>query len=461
VGTLAVGLMDARQDIAAAPGLEEIEGWGRRPVRPGRVVRSERLALPESGVPLLPRGLGRAYGDAAVPASAEGLVIETTHADRILRFDPDSGLLTCEAGLSLAEILRVFLPRGWFPPVTPGTKFVTVGGCVASDIHGKNHHRDGSFGGFVERARLYTADGSLVVCGPDVERELFLATVGGMGLTGLIVEVTFRLRRVESAWIVLDAKPVGGLDEMLDGLRQSSRDWTYTVGWIDCLARGGALGRGVLMRGRHASQDESRGRAPRPRRALRVPWDAPEWLLNPAFMRLFNRLYHARHGTIREPSLVSCEQFFYPLDAVHAWNRLYGARGFFQYQCVLPHSAGVAPVRALLEKLAARGAASFLAVIKDFGPGSEAYLSFPVAGTTLSLDLPYRGPATEGLVHELNAEVIRAGGRVYLAKDAVTRREDFALMMPRLDQWKALRDRWDPLRRFRSAQSVRLFGDPA
>ena len=453
--------MDPAHDMAAAPVLEKIEGWGRWPVRAGLVVRPERLALPEGRGPLLPRGLGRAYGDAAVPASAEGLVIETARADRILDFDPASGRLTCEAGLSLAEIVRVFLPRGWFLPVTPGTKFVTVGGCVASDVHGKNHHQDGSFGGFVERVRLYTADGSLVVCGPDVERELFLATVGGMGLTGLIVEVTFRLRRVESPWIVLDARSVGGLDEMLDGLRASSRDWTYTVGWIDCLARGGALGRGVLIRGRHAARDETGGRPTRPRRALRVPWDAPEWLLNPVFMRLFNRLYHARYGTIREPRLVSCEQFFYPLDAVHSWNRLYGARGFLQYQCVLPHSAGTAPVRALLEQLAARGVASFLAVIKDFGPGSGAYLSFPLAGTTLSLDLPYRGRGTEELVHDLNSRVIQAGGRVYLAKDAVTHAEDFALMMPRLDQWKAARDRWDPDRRFRSAQSVRLFGDPA
>jgi decaprenylphospho-beta-D-ribofuranose 2-oxidase len=457
---VAVELMEPPQGLPAAA-LEEIGGWGRRPVRAGRVVRSERLALPARATPLLPRGLGRAYGDAAVPASAEGLVIETAHADRILDFDPVSGTLTCEAGLSLAEIIRVFLPRGWFLPVTPGTKFVTVGGCVASDVHGKNHHRDGSFGEFVERVRLLTADGRLVASGPDVERELFLATVGGMGLTGLIVEVRFRLRRVESPWIVLDTRSVGGLDEMLDGLRASSRDWIYTVGWIDCLARRGALGRGVLMRGRHASQDETGGRSPRPRRALRVPWDAPGWLLNPVFMRLFNHLYHARHGAVRKPGLVSYEQFFYPLDALHDWNRLYGAHGLLQYQCALPHAAGPAPVRALLEKLAARGAASFLAVIKDFGPGSEAYLSFPLAGTTLSLDLPYRGWGTEELVHELNAVVIQAGGRVYLAKDAVTRAEDFALMMPRLGQWKAARDRWDPQRRFRSAQSVRLFGDPA
>jgi len=441
--------------------LEPVGGWGRRPVREGRVVRSSTLGVPAGAAPVLPRGLGRAYGDAAVPAVPGGLVIDTTQADRILDFDEASGLVTCEAGLSLAELLRVFLPRGWFPPVTPGTKFVTVGGCVASDVHGKNHHRDGSFGSFVERLRLWVADGRLVTCGPSEERELFLATVGGMGLTGLIAEVTVRLRRVESPWMIAEMQAVTGLESMLDGLRTSALDWPYTVGWLDGLARGAAVGRGVLIRGRHASRAEGSARAPAPPRTLRVPWDAPEWLLNPAFMRLFNRCYRARHAGQRAPHPVSVEQFFYPLDAVLEWNRLYGARGFLQYQTVLPHAAGASPVRAILERLAARGAASFLAVIKDLGPGSDAYLSFPIAGTTLSLDLPYRGPETEELVHELNGIVAGAGGRVYLAKDAVTRAEDFSQMMPRLREWKAVRDRWDPQRRFRSAQSVRLFGDHA
>jgi decaprenylphospho-beta-D-ribofuranose 2-oxidase len=456
-----VGVPAARvADDDGLPGLEPVAGWGRHPVRPGRVVRSARLDLPAKPTPVLARGLGRAYGDAAVPAAAGGVVIETVGADRILDFDPASGWLTCEAGLSLAEILRVFLPRGWFPPVTPGTKFVTVGGCVASDVHGKNHHRDGTFGRFVARLRIRTADGRTVVASPSEEPELFRATVGGMGLTGLIMEVTFRLRAVETPWIVVETESVSGLDALLDGLRGSARDWPYTVGWVDCLAAGTALGRGVLMRGRHASREESGGRAPGRRRALRVPFDAPEWLLNPSFMRLFNRLYHARHGAGGR-HLVSCEQFFYPLDAVLGWNRLYGRRGFLQYQCAIPHAAGARPVQEVLERLVRRGVASFLAVIKDFGPGSDAYLSFPLPGTTLSLDLPYRGRATEELIHELNACVVDAGGRIYLAKDAVTRAKDFALMMPGLSEWMAVRERWDPDRRFRSAQSVRLFGDPA
>ena len=449
------------ESLSVEPGEEEIAGWGRYPVGRGRVERPERLALPAGGRPLVPRGLGRAYGDPALPSSPGGLVLETTRADRIHSFEPATGRLHCEAGLSLAEILRVFVPRGWFPPVTPGTKFVTVGACVACDVHGKNHHRDGSFGSFVDRVTLCTADGRLVECGPDRERELFLATLGGMGLTGLIVDVTLRLRRVESPWIVLETQGMASLDAMLEGLRLSATHWPYTVGWIDCLARGADLGRGILMRGRHATQVEAgMRRAPRAL-PLRVPFDAPEWLLNPLFMRWFNRLYAWSHGTALRRRVVPYDAFFYPLDAVGQWNRLYGRRGFLQYQCVLPRAAGPRPVAILLERLGVAGAASFLSVIKDCGPASDAYLSFPMEGTTLALDLPNRGAVTEALVHDLNATVIEHGGRVYLAKDAVTRAEDFARMMPRLAEWRAVRERWDPGHRFRSAQSVRLFGDSA
>ena len=456
-----MGPLSGVERFDAISRLEPVGGWGRHPVRPGRVGRPARLGLPADDLPVLPRGLGRAYGDAAVPAAPGGRVIETTRADRILAFDPATGQLTCEAGLSLADMLQVFVPRGWFPPVTPGTKFVTVGACVACDVHGKNHHQDGSFGMFVDRLKLIAADGREVECGPSAERELFLATVGGMGLTGLIVEATLRLRRIESPWIVLETEGMGGLEAMLDGLRRSAGEWPYTVGWIDGFARAAHLGRGLLMRGRHALRAEVHGGAPRERLRVSVPMDAPAWLLNPWLMRGFNRAYHWSHGSRLRRRLVSYDEFFYPLDAVGGWNRLYGRPGFLQFQCVLPRAAGAAPVAALLDRLAAAGAASFLAVIKDCGPAADAYLSFPMEGITLALDLPYRGPVTETLVHELNALVVAAGGRVYLAKDAITRAEDFAAMMPRLGDWKAIRDKWDPGRRFRSAQSVRLFGDPA
>lgn len=446
---------------SAGLNLEPVAGWGRHPIARGAVARPERLLLPPGGRPVLPRGLGRSYGDAAVPAAPGALVLETVRADRLLAFDRERGTLTCEAGLSLAEILRVFLPRGWFPPVTPGTKFVTVGGCVACDVHGKNHHRDGSFGRFVDRLVLQVADGSVVECGPARERELFLATVGGMGLTGLITEVTLRLQPVDSAWMVVESEPVPGLGAMLDSLRDAGKNWPYTVGWIDCLARGAALGRGILMRGRHASRAEAPAVPPPEPRRLEVPLDAPEWLLGPVLMRGFNAAYYRSHARrirgARRP--VPYHGFFYPLDAIRAWNRLYGRRGFLQYQCVVPRAAGPPAVAEILERVVEAGTASFLAVIKDCGPESDAYLSFPLEGTTLALDLPYRGRRTETLVHELNATVIAAGGRVYLAKDAVTRAQDFARMVPRLAEWRKVRDRWDPERRFRSAQSVRLLGD--
>jgi FAD/FMN-containing dehydrogenase len=233
------------------------------------------------------------------------------------------------------------------------------------------------------------------------------------------------------------------------------------VGWVDGLARGRHVGRGILLRGRHARREEAPAAPPRPRRGWSVTLEAPEWLLSPPLMRAFNALYHRRQAGRRGRQVVSHEAFFYPLDAVGGWNRLYGRRGFLQYQCVVPRAAGPEPVADLLARLAAAGAASFLAVIKDCGPASPAYLSFPTEGTTVALDLPYRGPATHALVHELNRVVAAAGGRVYLAKDAVTSPEDWARMMPRLGEWLAVRRRWDPERRFRSAQSVRLLGDPA
>ena len=338
------------------------------------MARPERLELPAGESLVLPRGLGRAYGDAAVPSREATLVLETGRADRILDWDPVSGRLTAEAGLSLAEVLRLFVPRGWFPPVTPGTKFVTLGGCVATDVHGKNHHRDGSFGHFVDRLTVLTSDGKEVACGPDLERELFLATVGGMGLTGLITEVTLRLRPVESGWIVMESEGVPDLDHMVSALESSGRDWPYTVGWIDCLASGAGLGRGVLLRGRHAARAEVPGGDPPARRTLRVPLDAPEWLLSPPAMRAFNGLTTGsrRAGAAAargaRPHLVSYESFFYPLDA---HRRLESSLRPARLSPVPVRGAprgGRAAMRELLERLAAAGTASFLAVIKDCGP---------------------------------------------------------------------------------------------
>ena len=388
-------------------------------------------------------------------------MLNTTRADRILAFDPDSGLLLAEAGLSLAEIIRLFLPRGFFVPVTPGTKFVTLGGMVASDVHGKGQHAMGCFGHHVTRLRLRVADGRVLWCGPEEYADLFQATIGGMGLTGHILEVEFRMRRVPSPWIVQRSERIENLDAYLVALQRAAAEMPYTVGWIDCLATGAQMGRGTLISGRWAEQEEANSYYPRPKRRFQLSFDYPSWVLNRVSIRAFNELKYRSHFRAEASAIVDPETFFYPLDFLRRWNRLYGRRGFTQYQCVLPRAAGADAVRRLMTVLTSRGGASFLAVIKDFGREGAGTLSFPTPGITLALDIPVRD-GTQALVDALNEQVIADGGRIYLTKDAFTRPEHFRAMDgARIDEFNAIRDRWDPERRLRSALSVRLLGDGA
>lgn len=444
-------------------------GWGRLAV-PGRELVGEDLAALSRDVPLT-RGLGRSYGDASLPPPDRPLVASSRRADRILAFDPATGTVRAEAGLSLRALGAALLPRGFVSPVLPGTQDVTLGGMVAADVHGKNHHRAGSFGRHVRGLRMRVAADAgdaqgrpvgreIVTCSRDEHPDLFAATVGGMGLTGHLLEVEARLEAVPSPWIHVEQVRVGDLEAMLAGLAESAAAWPFTVGWIDGLAAGRRLGRGVLHRGRWAEPGEAPAAPPRPKRRVTVPLDAPSWLLNRVAVRAFNEAVYRRGPRRPRAGIVDPESFFHPLDAVRGWNRLYGRRGFTQYQCVLPAAAGPAAVAGLLERITAAGAASFLNVIKDFGAEGEGLLSFPCPGTTLALDLPVRA-GTRDLVARLNAYVIEHGGRIYLAKDAFTRAEDFARMEPRLAAFDAVRRRWDPDRRWRSALSVRLLGDPA
>ncbi|MCL4821220.1 MAG: FAD-binding oxidoreductase [Vicinamibacteria bacterium] len=431
-------------------------GWGRVPA-PGREQRSEDLeALTRDAV--LSRGLGRSYGDSALPPRSHPVVAGTTLADRILAFDPASGRLRAEAGLTLREVVRLFLPRGLFPPVTPGTQYVTLGGMVASDVHGKNHHVDGTIGRHVTALKLRVASGQIVECTPEREGELFRATVGGMGLTGHILEVEFALRRVPSPWILGETERVPNLEGFVDGLEAAAREWPMTMGWIDCLSRGESLGRGILYRGRWATPDEAPRRAPRPKSRFTVPFVMPEWLLGPLTVRTFNFFNYHQHVPRVRRGIVHPEAFFYPLDMLLEWNRLYGPRGFTQYQCVLPRSAGRGAARRFLDVLSARGGASFLCVIKDCGEEGAGLLSFPRPGISIALDIALRDD-TQALVDALNETVIAEGGRVYLTKDSLTRPEHFRAMEPRLEEFLRVRRKWDPEGRLRSAQSVRLFGD--
>jgi FAD/FMN-containing dehydrogenase len=433
-----------------------LTGWGRVPVVEGQEIRSERLDDITASVPLT-RGLGRAYGDAALPAPGDRTIAGSTLADRIRAFDPATGVLHAEAGFSLDQLYRVLLPRGWFTPVSPGTRFVTLGGMVAADVHGKNHHREGCIGEHVRRLTLRVADGRLVSCSREVEPALFRATLGGMGLTGHILDVELQLARVPSPWIFQQAERIPDIDTFVDRLKDAAHAWPMTVGWIDAVAQGPQLGRGVLLCGRWAEPHEAPRAFPRLRRPVTLPFDLPRGVLSRSVIRLFNEGYY-RHSPARvTQSIVSPEAFLYPLDAIGAWNRAYGRNGFVQYQCVLPESVGAAGVRAFMDVVARQGRASFLSVIKDCGPEGTGTLSFPLQGMSVALDIPYDG-VTQALVNEMNRVVIEQGGRIYLAKDALTRAEDFRAMEPRLQTFLDVRRTWDPAGRIRSAQSVRLFG---
>jgi decaprenylphospho-beta-D-ribofuranose 2-oxidase len=433
-----------------------LSGWGRLS-RPGREVLSEDL-LQATERAVLSRGLGRSYGDSALPPPSEAVVLTTRLADRLRSFSPETGGLRAEAGLSLEEINRLFLPRGWFLPVTPGTQHVTLGGAVAADVHGKNHHRDGCFGEHVRSLRMRVADGRVLDCSPDEHPDLFWATVGGMGLTGHVLEVELAMRRVPSQYILQETDRVEGIDDFLDALGRAAGDLPYTVGWIDCLTRGAGLGRGVLMAGDWAAPSRCPAEPPRPRRQVTLPFELPSWALGRPTVRAFNAGYYWSHRRRTATSVVPWEQFFYPLDRIRHWNRMYGKHGFTQYQCLLPEAAGKGAARQLFDVLTRRGGASFLCVIKDCGPQGRGMLSFPAKGISVALDIAVRHD-TQALVDALNEQVLALGGRIYLAKDSFTRPEHFRAMEPRLPAFLEVRRRWDPGLKLRSAQSVRLLGD--
>lgn len=443
----------------ADPGPEAtLEGWGRVGV-PGFEVVGENLAKLTEGA-VLSRGLGRSYGDSSLPAAGQRAVVGTTLADRILAFDPESGRIRVEAGLALRDLLSVFFERGYFVPVTPGTTFVTIGGMVASDVHGKNHHCDGTFGDHVHALLMRVADGRLVECSPTEHPDLFWATVGGMGLTGHILEVEFSLVRVRSPWIAMESERMPNIDAFMAGLADAAENWPMTMGWIDCLSGGNKLGRGILMKGRWAEPAEAPKHHPKPKKSPGVPFVFPQFVLNGLSMRLFNEAFYWKHLRRKKSSIVHPEAFFWPLDAIHNWNRIYGPRGFTQYQCVLPRAAGPDAARRFLELLTARGGASFLCVIKDCGAQGKGLLSFPMPGISIALDIPVRED-TQSLVDALNERVVADGGRIYLTKDSFTRADHFAAMEPRLEEFNEVRRRWDPDGRLRSAQSVRMLGDAA
>ena len=430
----------------------QIAGWGRYPTAEAdsHTPRgtAEAAQLMRDGFRGIPRGLGRSYGDSSLAPH----VLDTRYLDHILELDPaGEGRVRSEAGVTFDTLLRTIVPRGHFLPVVPGTRFITVGGAIASDVHGKNHHVEGSFCNHVHSLTLLLASGEKVSCSRDEHPELFRATCGGMGLTGLILEASFALKAIRSSAIRETVVKAANLEEIFT-LFAACRDATYSVAWIDCLATGDALGRSLLLLGEHGED----GRFEEPRRiGFTIPCDAPRFAIHRAAMRAFNALYYHRVRTARLERTRHYQGYFFPLDALAHWNRLYGRRGFLQYQLAVPHDAAARCIREVVGRVARSGRAAALGVLKAFGPGNDNPLSFPIEGYTLAMDFPF-DPGLLAFLDDLDAIVHDGGGRLYLSKDARMGAATLRRGYPRLAEFAAVRERYGAAGVFDSLQSQRL-----
>lgn len=436
----------------------QTNGWGRYPKIDGQQLffrdETELAELLTEHPNAIARGNGRAYGDSALAP----VMLCSKRFNRVRAFNPDTAIITVESGLLLSDLLAAFVPQGWFVPVTPGTQFVSIGGMVASDVHGKNHHQDGSFGQHISALSLMMADQTIKTCSPSQDPDLFHATIGGMGLTGVILTVSFKLIKIQSAWIRQETLRCDSLDAVMDQFEQSDH-WKYTVAWIDCLSSGQELGRSVLFRGDHAppgALQHAQKHAPlqlKAKRKLNVPFTFPPGVLNRWTVKAFNELYF-RRAPVQAEALVDYQSFFYPLDAINNWNRIYGPKGFVQYQCVIPKANSRDALQQLLGMIASAGEGSFLAVLKLFGP-QDGLLSFPSEGYTLALDFPAK-PSVFALLDKLDEITVAHGGRLYLSKDARMSPYTFEQSQAHLSEWQTITQQADPLNRWQSQQSTRL-----
>lgn len=406
---------------------------------------------------LIPRGMGRCYGDSALSKS----ILSTLKLNHLLDFDEEKGILTCEAGVTFEEIIRLYIPKGWFMPVTPGTKFITVGGAIASDIHGKNHHAKGTFSDHVYWMELIVPSGEILRCSKTENADLFALTCGGMGLTGVIVRVCFQLFAVESSYIRQESIKAKNLDEIMK-IFEDSGSWTNSVAWIDCLAKGKSLGRSIMMRGEFAKVADLKTNSQKanPLKThkdgkLFVPFDLPSFTLNSLSVKAFNFLYYGKHPRGLKNSIVHYETFYYPLDAILYWNRIYGKNGFTQYQFVLPPATSREGLIAIIERIGQRKMGSFLTVLKLFGEQEENYIRFPKGGYTLALDFKIN-PKLWSFLDELDDLVLKFGGRVYLTKDVRMKHEMLVQSYPQANSFIEKIKLMDPDFKFASVQSDRV-----
>ncbi|MGJ4950889.1 FAD-binding protein [Bradyrhizobium sp. HKCCYLS20291] len=441
--------------------MSDLAGWGnypRIPTEPLAPLRLDAVAPLLAGrTGVVARGQGRAYGDAAIGMAA---TMSSNGLNRMRSFDPARGELTVEAGVTIADILTAFVPRGYFLKVVPGTKFVSVGGAIAADVHGKNHHRDGGFGDQLIALRLALPSGEIVTCSRHSHAELFHATIGGMGLTGIIVEATLSLMPITTGWLVQETHVAADLDAAIAAL-EATAGHTYSVAWIDCLARGPALGRSLIYAADHASPADKDRFAPardafppQRRSGPTMPAFVPSFALNPLTVRAFNAIYYGRGSQQPTPQLVHWDPYFFPLDTIAHWNRIYGPRGFLQHQCVIPADAARSVLAEILDRVARRGSASFLAVLKQLGD-SHGLMSFPLRGYTLAMDFPVQD-SLFGFLDELDGIVAKAGGRIYLAKDARQSRATFTAGYAGIEALRDIRRRIGATEKLVSHLSARL-----
>jgi decaprenylphospho-beta-D-ribofuranose 2-oxidase len=439
-----------------------LAGWGNYPAEVCHVYRPEKVRdivelLKSNAQPnYISRGLGRSYGDTALNHQS-GVLLHTQFA-RFLHFDQETGILECEAGVSFEEIIEHFLHRGWFLPVTPGTKYVTVGGAIANDVHGKNHHVDGCFSEHVLDFTLLTASGEILHCSREENADVFYATIGGAGLTGIILTARIRLIPVETAYIEVDYIKAKNLKHAFELFAKTNENYQYSVAWIDCLASGKSLGRSVLMLGNHAPKSKVKAKDPlciKKKPKLNVPFHFPSIVLNKASIKAFNFAYYNSYKD-EVGKIVDYDSFFYPLDSILNWNRAYGKKGFVQYQAVFPPETAYRGLTKMLERLSRSGRSSFLAVLKSSGEQNKGLLSFPFKGYTLALDIPIHDAGLFPFLREMDELVLEHGGRIYLAKDSEAAPDVFAKMYPTLPQFKAIKQKLDPNNVFSSSQARRL-----